>query len=44
MSLMPIGDVARQAGLQPSAIRYYERLGLIPAPARAASAGTPLTR
>jgi DNA-binding transcriptional MerR regulator len=27
---MKIGDVARQAGLAPSAIRYYERLGLLP--------------
>jgi MerR family transcriptional regulator, redox-sensitive transcriptional activator SoxR len=29
-----IGDVARDAGLRPSAIRYYERLGLLPAPER----------
>ncbi|MHB1224740.1 MAG: MerR family transcriptional regulator [Gemmatimonadaceae bacterium] len=31
---MGIGEVARQAGLQPSAIRYYESLGLIPEPPR----------
>jgi MerR family redox-sensitive transcriptional activator SoxR len=31
---MPIGDVARDAGLRTSAIRYYERLGLLPVPAR----------
>jgi MerR family redox-sensitive transcriptional activator SoxR len=31
---MTIGDVAKQAGLRPSALRYYERLGLIRAPAR----------
>ena len=30
-----IGEVGRQAGLAPSAIRYYERLGLLPKPARA---------
>ena len=32
---MSIGDVARRARVQPSAIRYYESLGLLPAPARA---------
>ena len=32
--MMAIGEVARQAALRPSAIRYYERLGLLPAPAR----------
>ena len=33
MSLMPeltISEVARQVGLQASAIRYYERIGLLP--------------
>jgi MerR family transcriptional regulator, redox-sensitive transcriptional activator SoxR len=30
-----IGDVAREAGLQPSAIRYYERVGLLAPPPRA---------
>jgi MerR family transcriptional regulator, redox-sensitive transcriptional activator SoxR len=25
-----IGDVARRAGVEPSAIRYYERIGLLP--------------
>lgn len=30
-----IGQVAKQAGLAPSAIRYYERLGLLPEPPRA---------
>jgi MerR family redox-sensitive transcriptional activator SoxR len=29
-----ISEVARQAAVRPSAIRYYESLGLIPAPAR----------
>ncbi len=29
-----IGDVAKQSGFAPSAIRYYERLGLVPKPAR----------
>jgi len=32
--MMPIGAVARQAGLAPSALRYYERLGLLPEPRR----------
>ena len=31
---MSIGEVGRRAGLAPSAIRYYEQLGLIPKPAR----------
>jgi DNA-binding transcriptional MerR regulator len=29
-----IGEVARQAGLRASAIRYYEKAGLLPRPAR----------
>jgi MerR family redox-sensitive transcriptional activator SoxR len=31
---MTIGALAAQAGIRPSAIRYYERLGLLPAPLR----------
>jgi MerR family redox-sensitive transcriptional activator SoxR len=31
---MTIGEVARRAQLRPSAIRYYERIGLLPAPFR----------
>jgi|SRR5271154_7102665 MerR family redox-sensitive transcriptional activator SoxR len=31
---MTIGQVAKKAGLRASAIRYYERLGLLPKPAR----------
>ena len=31
---MSIGAVARAAGLAPSAIRYYEKAGLLPRPAR----------
>lgn len=34
LGTMPIGEVARRAGLRPSAVRYYERLGLLPSPAR----------
>ena len=34
MDGMSIGEVARRAGLEPSAIRYYESAGLLPAPAR----------
>jgi MerR family transcriptional regulator, redox-sensitive transcriptional activator SoxR len=29
-----IGEVARRAGLSTSALRYYERAGLLPPPAR----------
>jgi MerR family redox-sensitive transcriptional activator SoxR len=32
MDGMRIGEVARRAGLAPSAIRYYESLGLVPRP------------
>jgi Predicted transcriptional regulators len=32
--MMSIGEVGRRARLEPSAIRYYERLGLLPKPAR----------
>ena len=31
---MTISQVARQMGLRPSAIRYYEQIGLLPEPAR----------
>src|SRR5882757_7396068 len=31
---MSIGEVARRAGLRSSAIRYYEKLGLLPEPPR----------
>lgn len=33
-SAMPIGEVARAAGIAPSAIRYYEKAGLLPKPGR----------
>src|SRR5260370_37752382 len=33
--MLAIGEVARRAGLKPSALRFYERLGLLPVPARA---------
>ena len=32
---MTIGDLARRTGIRPSAIRYYESIGLLPRPARA---------
>ncbi|HEX2060415.1 MAG TPA: MerR family transcriptional regulator [Thermoanaerobaculia bacterium] len=32
---LTIGELARRAGVAPSAIRYYEELGLLPRPARA---------
>lgn len=31
---MKIGELAHSAGLNPSAIRYYEKIGLLAAPAR----------
>ena len=34
MEELTIGDVARRAGIRPSAIRYYESSGLLPAPLR----------
>ncbi len=34
MRRMSIGEVASEAGLRPSAIRYYERLGVLPKPVR----------
>ena len=33
--MLPIGEVAKRAGIAASALRYYEREGLIPAAARA---------
>ncbi len=35
MSTLSIGEVARRVGLAPSALRYYERVGLLPRPPRA---------
>jgi MerR family transcriptional regulator, redox-sensitive transcriptional activator SoxR len=32
--LLTIGEVARQSGLRPSAIRFYEKSGLLPTPLR----------
>jgi len=34
MEDLAIGEVARRAGIQPSALRYYESIGLMPAPKR----------
>ena len=34
MNELTIGEVARRAGLHTSAIRYYESVGLLPAPKR----------
>ena len=34
MDALNIGEVARRADMQTSAIRYYERIGLLPAPHR----------
>lgn len=34
MTSLMIGEVARRSGLRPSAIRYYESLGILPEPRR----------
>jgi MerR family redox-sensitive transcriptional activator SoxR len=34
MAQLTISEVARQAGLRPSAIRYYEQIGILPAAQR----------
>jgi DNA-binding transcriptional MerR regulator len=34
---MRISELAEQAGIAPSTVRYYERIGLMPAPGRTAS-------
>ena len=34
MEELPIGEIARQAGIRPSALRYYESIGLLPTPKR----------
>ena len=34
MAEMTIGEVARRAGVRPSALRYYESIGVLPAPKR----------
>jgi MerR family redox-sensitive transcriptional activator SoxR len=37
MTGLMIGELARQAGVATSALRYYEKAGLLPAPARASN-------
>lgn len=34
MKAFSIGDVARRTGIRPSALRFYEEAGILPAPAR----------
>ena len=34
MAQLTISEVARQAGVRPSTLRYYESIGLLPEPAR----------
>jgi len=34
MDELTIGEVGQQAGLRPSAVRYYESVGLLPLPRR----------
>jgi len=35
MAALSISQVAKQAGLRPSALRYYEQIGILPPPPRA---------
>ena len=35
MPVMTIGEVAQRTGLRPSAIRFYEKAGVLPSPVRA---------
>ena len=35
MALLTISEVAKQVGIQPSAIRYYEQIGILPKAQRA---------
>jgi len=35
MADLMIGELARQVGVAPSALRYYEKAGLLPPPPRA---------
>lgn len=41
---MRIGELAAQADLSTKAIRYYEQLGILPAPARTRRATATTTR
>ena len=41
--LLTIGDVARLAGKAASSVRYYEHIGLIPAPVRISGLWVPKT-
>ena len=34
MNALSIGEVARRAGVRPSALRYYEKVGLVAPPPR----------
>ena len=34
MSMLMIGELARRAGVAPSTLRYYEKVGLLPSPPR----------
>lgn len=38
MTLMTIGQLARRAGIRPSAIRYYEAHGVLHPPTRSSNA------
>ncbi|TLZ51916.1 MAG: MerR family DNA-binding transcriptional regulator [Gammaproteobacteria bacterium] len=44
MRELSIGEVAREAGMPASTLRYYEKAGLLPAPPRADASRGPLAR
>jgi DNA-binding transcriptional MerR regulator len=37
MAQLTVSDLARQAGVSPHTVRYYDRVGLLPTPGRSAS-------